>query len=127
MEKFLSAFYITISFESGGAFKDELFRNFFLPNAILIENYDGVYKQKTVDEHIEEFNSAIRNHPNLFTRGFHEMQTDCKMIESGNCILVSSSYQKTYSRNNETIVETGVNNMIVVLQDSEYKIASILW
>ena len=127
MEGFLLDFYNTISFKHGESFKDELFKALFLPNAILIENVDGIYVKKTVHEHIEQFNTTIRDYQQLFVKGFHEEQISYKVIESENCILISSTYQKTYSRNNEPVIEIGVNNMMLVLQNGEYKIASILW
>ncbi len=127
INKFLGDFYKTISFECGESFKSEKFKKFFLPNAVLMEKNDGKYAQKTIDEHIAEFDVAIRDYPHLFVKGFHEVQTDYSIIENEDCILVSSKYKKNYCRNGENITEYGTNNMIIVRFNNEYKIASILW
>lgn len=92
MKAFLDEFYKTISFEHGEMFKTEKFHSFFLPNAVLMEGNNGIYVQKTVDEHISEFENAIEEYPQLFVKGFHEHQTEYTFVENDACILVSSKY-----------------------------------
>lgn len=84
---------------------------------------DGQYIQKDVEAHIGEYRNALSQAPQLFTKGFHEVQTSYQYIENEVSLLVSSSYNKTYAE----IEENGVNNMVIVEIEGEYKIASIVW
>jgi len=127
LEQFLKQFYQILSFEKGEPFKDDAFSSLFLDNAVLIEKVDGVYKQKSVEEHVAEFHDAIKNYPALFERGFHEEQTDFSAIKNETCCLVSSQYTKTYSRQGELYSENGINNMVIVKCGDCFKIASVLW
>ena len=125
--KFLEDFYKTISFECGEMFKAEEFRLLFDPNAMLVEKVEDRFIQKTIEEHITQFETTIRDYPELFIKGFHEVQIHCDMIESEKCYLVCSEYRKAYSRNNEEVVEYGKNNMIVIYEGNCFKIVSIVW
>lgn len=127
INEFLDLFYNTISFECGDQFKSEAFRKLFYPFAILIENVNGEYKYKSIDEHIKEFETIINEYPQLFLKGFHEVQIQCEVIEKNNYFLVSSDYRKTYCRNQEDVVEYGANNMTIICDNGKYKIASINW
>jgi hypothetical protein len=127
IQKFLDDFYETLSFEQEEQFKADKFRTFFLSDSILMESINGVFRQKNIDEHISEFEYAIKEYPQLFSQGFHEEQTEYTFIENDNCILVSSKFQKSYCRNGEEVIEKGINNMLIVRDNSAFKIASILW
>lgn len=127
LENFLNQFYERISFKYGEGFKEKAFAKLFLPNAVLMEKVEKEYIQKSVREHIEEFNSVIAEYPCLFVRGFNEKQLEYSFIENEDCILVSSKYEKTYYRNEEEVVEQGINNMIIVKHEGLLKIASIIW
>lgn len=127
IQKFLDDFYETLSFEQGEQFKADKFRSFFLSNSILMESSNGAFRQKNIDEHISEFEYAIKEYPQLFSQGFHEEQTEYTFMKNDNCILVSSKFQKSYCRNGEKVIEKGINNMLIVRDNSAFKIASILW
>lgn len=127
LKQFLTDFYAVISFENGGYIDREKFQNFFLESAVLIENKNGVFVQKTVENHLAEFDSAISEYPELFENGFHEVQTEYTVIENETCFLVSSKYKKTYTRNKNAVVESGINNMIIAKWNGQLKIASVLW
>lgn len=127
LTEFLELFYNTISFEYGEKFKSATFRELFYPFAVLIENVNGEYKNKTIEEHINEFENVIKAYPQLFIKGFHEVQTHCEFIQNDNCFLVASTYKKTYSREQKDIVEHGKNNMTIINNKGKFKIASIIW
>ncbi len=127
LSDFLQEFYKTISFKTNECFKEIAYRNFFIDNAALIEQSSEGYIQKTLDTHISEFNEAIVNYPQLFMSGFIERQLSFSFVENSDTFLVSSEYTKSYTRDNEIVVETGTNNMIIVKHQDTFKIVSILW
>lgn len=82
LEKFLDRFYRTISFQAGEPFPADSFRSLFHPDALLLEQMEnGGYQSKTLDEHIREFEMAVRDYPELFEAGFHERQTSVEWTE----------------------------------------------
>lgn len=127
IEDFLNKFYETISFEHDESFKEAQFAELFLDNAVLLEKDGPLYKKKTINEHINEFKYTINNYPELFLYGFKEKQISFTLTENEECILVSSCYQKYYSRNNEVVEEQGINNMIITKLNNKFKIACVLW
>lgn len=123
IDTFLHSFYETLSFKYGEKFKSREFRRLFLPNAALFETRGGIYVQKDLAEHIAEFESAIESVPQLFTKGFQEVQLSCEVFKSGADYLVSSVYRRSYGG----VTETGVNSMIVVPRGDGYQIASLVY
>lgn len=124
---FLSHLYKVVSFESGEFLNTEEFRNLFIPNAILMEYHGKDYVSKTVEMHIQEFDDAVRDYPELFVKGFHEEQVSCEILKSSNAFLVSSNYKKTYSRDGKDVVEYGTNDMMIAHTAVGLKIASVVW
>lgn len=127
INEFLEGFYKIISFEQGESFKSETFRELFHPTALLFEKVDGGYKTKTIGEHIQEFEDVIKDYPQLFVKGFHEVQIDYEIIESEACYLISSTYKKTYWKNGQEVIEYGKNNMTIIGDGDKFKITCIIW
>lgn len=123
IDAFLHNFYETISFKCGEKFKSHAFRQFFLPNASLLEAHGSVFVQKDLADHIAEFEDAVERFPQLFTKGFQEIELSHEAVKSGGVWLVSSVYHKTYG----DVSETGVNSMIVVPRGDVFQIASLVW
>lgn len=127
LEQFLNEFYEVISFEHNEPFKSEQFMNLFVKDALLIEKYEDKYIHKTIDEHMNEFEEVIKKHPELFIKGFHEIQLDYEALQTQEYILVKSKYKKSYASMEEEIIEVGYNCMTIVREQDEFKIASIGW
>ena len=122
IDAFLRTFYETISFQCGEKFKSHAFRRLFLPNASLLEAHGSVFVQKDIADHIAEFEDAVEHFPQLFTKGFQEIELSHEAIKSGGVWLVSSVYRKTYGE----VSETGVNSMIVAARGDALQIASLV-
>ena len=128
LEKFLDRFYCTISFQAGESFPADRFRSLFRPDALLLERMEnGGYRSKTPDEHIWEFETAVRDYPELFKTGFHERQTGVEWTEQEGVFLVRSHYEKRYTRNGVPVIETGINHMTILTDVEALRIACVIW
>ena len=128
LEEFLARFYDTISFDAGEPFPSRDFRTLFRPDALLLERTEGgTYAAKTLDGHIREFETAVRDDPQLFVEGFHERQTDMTWTRCEDVFLVHSSYEKRYARSGAPVLETGTNHMTIVTEGGELRIACVVW
>lgn len=128
LEKFLDRFYRTISFRAGESFPADRFRSLFRPDALLLERMEnGGYRPKTPDEHIREFEMAVRDYPELFKEGFHERQTSVEWTEQEGVFLVHSHYEKQYTRNGAPVIETGINHMTILTDGEALRIACVIW
>ena len=128
LEKFLDRFYRTISFQAGEPFPADSFRSLFRPDALLVERMEnGGYQSKTLDEHIREFETAVRDYPGLFEAGFQERQTGLEWTEREGVFFVRSRYEKRYTRQHAPVVETGINHMTVVKDGARLRIACVIW
>lgn len=127
VQSFLKHFYEVISFEAGIPFPAEAFAGLFCENALLMEKTEHGYESRTVDDHIREFETAVRDYPALFELGFCERQTDAEWTEHNGVYLVHSSYEKRYARNGVPVVEYGVNHFTIVQVDGELRIACAVW
>lgn len=128
LEKFLDRFYRTISFQTGESFPADRFRSLFRPDALLLERMEnGRYRSKTPDEHIREFETAVRDYPELFKTGFHERQTSVEWTEQEGIFLVRSHYEKRYTRSGVPVIETGINHMTILTDVEALRIACVIW
>ena len=128
LEKFLDRFYCTISFQAGESFPADRFRSLFRPDALLLERMEnGGYRSKTPDEHIWEFETAVRDYPELFKTGFHERQTGVEWTEQEGVFLVRSHYEKRYTRSGVPVIETGINHMTILTDVEALRIACVIW
>lgn len=127
INEFLELFYKSISFECGEEFKSSAFRELFYPFAVLVESNNSVYKHKSIEQHIKEFENVIKEYPQLFISGFHEVQIECEILQNDKYFLVSSTYKKTYSREQKDVIEYGKNNMTIINDNGQFKIVSITW
>ena len=126
-EEFLALFYRTISFGPGEPFPADGFRALFLPNALLLERTGTGYTAKTVEEHIREFEAAVRDHPHLFAAGFAERQTTLQWSEQNGVYLAHSGYEKRYTRGGKPVTEYGVNHFTILTDAGELRIACAVW
>ena len=100
----------------------------FLPQALLLERTeDGGYVSKTVEEHIVEFERALREYPQLFAAGFHEEQTSLEWTEQDGVYLLHSGFEKRYVRDGAPVVEQGTNHFTVAEVDGRLRIACAVW
>lgn len=128
LEKFLDRFYRTISFQAGESFPADRFRSLFRPDALLLERMEsGGYQSKTLNEHIRQFETAVRDYPKLFKAGFHERQTSVEWTEQEGVFLVHSHYEKRYTRNGVPVIETGINHMTILTDGEALRIACVIW
>ncbi len=127
LDKFLARFYQTISFGPGEPFPAENFRTLFRPDALLLEQTKSGYAPKTVEEHIREFEAAVRDYPQLFAEGFAERQTSLEWIEQDGVYLVHSGYEKRYARNGGPVTEYGVNHFTILMDEGAPRIACAVW
>ena len=128
LEKFLDRFYRTISFQAGESFPADRFRSLFRPDALLLERMEnGGYRSKTPAEHIWEFETAVRDYPELFKTGFHERQTSVEWTEQEGIFLVRSHYEKRYTRSGVPVIETGINHMTILTDVEALRIACVIW
>ena len=96
LDEFLARFYQTISFGPGEPFPAGDFRALLRPDALLLERAESGYISKTVEEHILEFETAVQDYPQLFTKGFAERQTSLEWTQQNGVYLVHSGYEKHY-------------------------------
>ena len=128
LEEFLARFYDTISFAAGESFPSRDFRILFRPDALLLEQTEGgTYAAKTLDEYIREFETAVRDNPQLFVEGFRERQTDMTWTRREDVFRVHSSYEKRYARGGAPVLETGTNHMTIVAEGGKLCIACVIW
>ena len=127
LDEFLARFYQTISFGPGEVFPAGGFRALFRPDALLLERTEAGYAAKTVEEHIREFETAVRDYPYLFTEGFAERQTSLEWTEQNGVYLVHSGYEKRYTRDGEPVTEYGMNHFTILTEDGEPRIACAVW
>ena len=100
----------------------------FRPDALLLEQTEGgAYAAKTLDEYIREFETAVRDNPQLFVEGFRERQTDMTWTRREDVFLVHSSYEKRYARGGAPVLETGTNHMTIVAEGGKLCIACVIW
>ena len=126
-DEFLARFYRTISFGPGEPFPAGGFRALFLPNALLLERTEAGYAAKTVEEHIREFEAAVKDYPQLFAAGFAECQTSLEWTERNGVYLVHSGYEKRYVRDGEPVTEYGMNHFTILTDAGEPRIACAVW
>ena len=126
-DEFLDRFYRIISFGPGEPFPADGFRALFLPDALLLERTQTGYAAKTVEEHIREFEAAVRDYPHLFTAGFTERQTSLEWTQQNGVYLVHSGYEKRYTRAGEPVTEHGVNHFTILTEVGEPRIACAVW
>ena len=126
-DAFLARFYRTISFGPGELFPAGGFRALFLPNALLLERTEAGYTAKTVEEHICEFEAAVRDYPHLFAAGFAERQTSLEWTEQNGVYLVHSGYEKRFTRGGKPVTEYGVNHFTILTDAGEPRIACAVW
>ena len=125
--EFITRFYQTISFGPGESFPVEGIRALLRPDALLLEQTETGYAAKTVEEHIREFQTALRNYPQLFAAGFSEHQTSLEWTEQNGVYLVHSGYEKHYLRNGEPVTEYGTNHFTILFDREEPRIACAVW
>ena len=111
--EFMARFYQAISFEPGEPFPAERFRVLFRPDALLLEKVDTGYISKTADGYIQEFETVVRDYPELFAEGFTERQTSLEWTEQNGVYLVHSGYEKRYIRDGKPVTERGVNHFTI--------------
>ena len=126
-DEFLARFYRTISFGPGEPFPAGGFRALFRPDALLLERTETGYAAKTVEEHIREFETAVRDYPQLFAAGFAEHQTSLEWTEQNGVYLAHSGYEKRYTRSGGPVVEYGVNHFSILTDTGEPRIACAVW
>ena len=126
LDEFLARFYQTISFGPGEPFPADGFRSLFRPDALLLERTEAGYAAKTVEGHIQEFETAMRDAPHLFTTGFAERQTSLKWTEQGGVYLAHSGYEKRYTRGGP-VTEHGVNHFTILVEEGKPRIACAVW
>lgn len=127
VEQFLIHFYNTISFREIEEFKENDFLSLFLENASLLEENEGKFEKQTPIQYVRQFTMILKNNKEFFVNGFIEKQIEYEKIETENGYLVASRYEKSYTNNEGKVVEYGTNQMILVEQNGQLKIASILW
>lgn len=127
VEQFLTHFYNTISFREIEEFKENDFLSLFLENASLLEENEGKFEEQTPIQYVRQFTMILKNNKEFFVNGFIEKQIEYEKIETENGYLVASRYEKSYTNNEGKVVEYGTNQMILVEQNGQLKIASILW
>ena len=127
VEQFLTHFYNTISFREIEEFKENDFLSLFLENASLLEENEGKFEKQTPIQYVRQFTMILKNNKEFFVNGFIEKQIEYEKIETENGYLVASRYEKSYANNEGKVVEYGTNQMILVEQNGQLKIASILW
>ena len=127
VEQFLTHFYNTISFREIEEFKENDFLSLFLENASLLEENEGKFEKQTPIQYVRQFTMILKNNKEFFVNGFIEKQIEYEKIETENGYLVASRYEKSYTNNEGKVVEYGTNQMILVEQNGQSKIASILW
>lgn len=127
VEQFLTHFYNTISFREIEEFKENDFLSLFLENASLLEENEGKFEKQTPIQYVRQFTMILKNNKEFFVNGFIEKQIEYEKIETENGYLVASRYEKSYTNNEGKVVEYGTNQMILVEQNGQLKIASILW
>ena len=128
IEAFLDEFYRAISFGAGEPFPAERLRALFRPDALLLEKGEkGGYEARTIETHIREFETAVRDYPGLFEAGFQERQTGLEWTELEGVFFVRSRYEKRYTRQHAPVVETGINHMTVVKDGARLRIACVIW
>ena len=126
-EEFLARFYRTISFGPGEPFPAVGFRALFHPDALLLERTEIGYAAKTVEEHIREFETAVRDYSHLFAAGFAERQTSLEWTEQNGVYLAHSGYEKRYTRDGGSVTEYGVNHFTILTDAGEPRIACVVW
>ena len=126
-DEFLARFYRTVSFGPGKPFPADEFRALFLPNALLLERTQAGYAAKTVEEHIREFEAAVKDYPQLFAAGFAECQTSLEWTRQNGVYLAHSGYEKRYTRGGEPVTEYGVNHFTILTDAGEPRIACAVW
>ena len=126
-DEFLTRFYRTISFGPGEPFPAGDFRALFLPNALLLERTETGSAAKTVEDHIREFEAAVRDYPHLFAAGFAERQTSLEWTEQNGVYLIHSGYEKRYTRAGGPATEYGVNHFTILTEVGEPRIACAVW
>ena len=127
LDGFLARFYQTVSFGPGEPFPAEGFRALFRPDALLLERTGAGYAAKTVEEHIREFEAAVRDYPQLFAKGFAEHQTSLEWTEQNSVYLVHSGYEKHYARKGVPVTEYGVNHFTILVEEGVPCIACVVW
>lgn len=127
LEEFLTRFYETISFSAGEPFPAGGFRGLFRPDALLLERTEAGYASRTVEEHIREFEEAVRERPQLFAAGFRERQTSLEWTGQNGVYLVHSGYEKRYARSGAMVTERGVNHLTIVCEGGELHVACAVW
>ena len=127
LDEFLARFYQAISFGPGELFPSSSFRALFRPDALLLERTETGYAAKTVEEHIREFETVVRDYPQLFAEGFTERQITLEWTEQNSVCLVHSGYEKRYARNGEPVTEYGVNHFTILIENGVPRIACAVW
>lgn len=127
LDEFMAQFYQAISFEPGEPFPAERFRALFRLDALLLERAGAGYVSKTADEHIREFETAVRDHPQLFSEGFAERQTSLEWMEQNGVYFVHSGYEKRYMRGGKPVTECGANHFTILIDGGTPQIACAVW
>ena len=127
LDEFMAQFYQAISFGPGEPFPAERFRALFRSDVLLLERTDAGYISKATDEHIQEFETAMRDYPELFAEGFTERQTSLEWTEQNGVYLVHSGYEKRYIRGGEPVTECGVNHFTILIDGGTPRIACAVW
>ena len=127
LDEFMAQFYQAISFGPGDPFPAERFRALFRLDALLLERAGSGYLSKAVDEHIREFETAARDHPELFAKGFTERQTSLEWMEQNGVYLVHSGYEKRYMRGGKPVTECGANHFTILIDGGTPHIACAVW
>lgn len=113
---------------SGGVGEErdwDLFRSLFLPGATMSvatpgADGDGRAVVMTPEDYIAS------NGPVLIEIGFEEVETGRAVYRNGEMATVLTAYEATRTDRNEVFL-TGVNTVVFMWVDGEWKIASIAW
>ena len=114
IEDFLKQFYRAISFQKNEEWDSQKFEELFLEQASLIEENEGRYAQQTVAQYIRQFQMIQREYPEFFMNGFYEKQLSYDVIETENAYLIASRYEKHYTKEADSVVEYGTNNLMLI-------------
>ena len=116
--------YEVISGPVGEARDWDRFRSLFLEGArmtVLTPGDDGVrITSLSPDDYVENAG------PNLVRVGFIETETRRRTYQYGEMATILSAYEGVRADTGETIA-VGINTLVLVRQDGDWKIASIAW
>ncbi|RPD43476.1 hypothetical protein [Paracnuella aquatica] len=115
--------YKIISFKEGAQVNYEHIKNYFVPQAQLLNFRNDTLETMTIDQFVTVYKNLVET--NGIT-SFHEEEIKGTTDQFGRVAQRMSSY-KTYINNMDSAAERGVNSFQLIKTPQGWKVSSIIW